>query len=67
MSANRQFESHNAPDPIVEELHRIREELAQKYGGDLNKYSEAARAHALALGFQFLTTGGVAPSAADGA
>jgi hypothetical protein len=40
-------------DPIVEELHAVRESLIEKYGGDLHAYSVAARAKAVALGFQF--------------
>lgn len=40
-------------DPIVEELHELRAQLLEKYQGDLHAYSEAARARALALGFQF--------------
>lgn len=42
-------------DPIVEELHEIRAELLEKHGGDLHALLEAARARALALGFQFTT------------
>jgi hypothetical protein len=41
-------------DPIVEELHAVRESLIEKYGGDLHAYSVAARANAVALGFQFV-------------
>ena len=42
-------------DPIVEELNEIRAQLLEKHGGDLHAISEAARARALALGFQFTT------------
>ena len=39
----------NAPlpwrDPVVAEIHAIREELAREYGGDLWAYSNAAVAH----------------------
>ena len=42
-------------DPIVEELHELRTQLLEKHGGDLHALSEAARARALALGFQFTT------------
>lgn len=42
-------------DPIVEELHEVRAQLLEKHGGDLHSLSEAARARALALGFQFTT------------
>ena len=42
-------------DPIVQELHEVREKLVEKYQGNLHTYSQAARAHALALGFQFTT------------
>jgi hypothetical protein len=43
-------------DPIVEELHAVRANLLQKYGGDMHAYSVAARANAVALGFQFMPT-----------
>lgn len=40
-------------DPIVQELHAVREKLVEKYQGNLHTYSQEARKHALALGFQF--------------
>ena len=40
-------------DPIVAELHAIRQQLHDEYNGDLNAYSLAATANALALGFKF--------------
>ena len=40
-------------DPIVQELHDIRAQLVEKYHGNMSAYSQAAKAHALALGFQF--------------
>jgi hypothetical protein len=40
-------------DPIVQELHDIRKKLVEKYHGNMAAYSQAAKAHALALGFQF--------------
>lgn len=43
-------------DPIGHELRAVREKLVEKYQGDLHAYSQAARAHALALGFQFTST-----------
>jgi len=48
-------QSQNAPwhDPIVQDLHDIRTQLVEKYHGDMSAYSQAAKAHALALGFQF--------------
>lgn len=39
-------------DPVVEELHRVRESLVEKYNGDLHAYSQAAKSHALDLGFK---------------
>lgn len=42
-------------DPIAQELHDIREKLVDQYQGNMRAYSQAARAHALALGFQFAT------------
>ena len=40
-------------DPVVQELHAVREQLIEKYHGDLHAYSKHATAHALALGFKF--------------
>lgn len=37
-------------DPVVAEIHAIREKLAQKYHGDLLAYSKAAEARCRALG-----------------
>ena len=42
-------------DPIVGELHELRAQLLEKYHGDIHAYSAAARARALALGFQLTT------------
>ena len=42
-------------DPIVGELHELRAQLLEKYYGDIHAYSDAARARALALGFQLTT------------
>lgn len=53
MAANPQIAQPDWNDPIVQELHAIREKLSEKFQGDLHAYSEAARAHALALGFRF--------------
>lgn len=53
MSANPQTTQPDSNDPIVQELHAVREKLAEKFQGDLHAYSAAARAHALALGFRF--------------
>ena len=47
--------SANWHDPIVAEIHLIRQELNDKYNGDLHAYSQAATANALALGFKFYT------------
>lgn len=40
-------------DPIVAEIHAIRQQLHDKYNGDLHAYSPAVTANALALGFKF--------------
>jgi hypothetical protein len=53
MNAKLQATQPEWHDPIVQELHTVREKLVEKYQGDLHSYSHAARAHALALGFQF--------------
>lgn len=37
-------------DPVVAEIHSIRERLAEHYHNDLLAYSEAAEAHCRALG-----------------
>lgn len=55
MNANPQTSPVAWHDPIVEELHELRAQLLEKYQGNLHAYSEAARARALALGFQFTT------------
>ncbi|WP_157817560.1 hypothetical protein [Candidatus Thiodictyon syntrophicum] len=39
-------------DPIVAELHTIREQLAERFHNDLAAYSRAAEAHCRELGFQ---------------
>jgi hypothetical protein len=43
----------NWHDPIVAEIHSIRQQLNEKYHGDLHAYSQAATASAVALGFKF--------------
>ena len=53
MNAKLQTTQLGWHDPIVQELHRVRDELVEKYQGNLHDYSQAARAHALALGFEF--------------
>lgn len=42
-------------DPIVQELHALREQLVAKYQGDMHAYSEACVRHTKALGFTFKT------------
>lgn len=41
-------------DPIVAEIHAIREQLAQRFHNDLAAYSRAADAHCRELGFHVL-------------
>jgi len=41
-------------DPIVAELHTIREQLAARFHNDLAAYSRAADAHCRELGFQIV-------------
>jgi len=41
-------------DPIVTELHAIRERLAERFHNDLAAYSETADAHCRALGFHIV-------------
>jgi hypothetical protein len=45
-------------DPVVQELHAVREKLVEEYQGNLHAYSLAARQRAIALGFQFTTITG---------
>jgi hypothetical protein len=40
-------------DPIIEELHQIREDLMSECGGDIKKFSVEAKEDALALGFKY--------------
>ena len=53
MASTPQIAPSEWQDPVVQELHAIREKLVDTYQGNLHAYTEAARAHALALGFQF--------------
>ncbi len=55
--SDQQTQSSPWHDPIVQELHDIRAQLVEKYQGNMTAYSQAAKAHALALGF------GLAPMA----
>jgi len=41
-------------DPIITELHAIRERLAERFHNDLAAYSETADAHCRALGFHIV-------------
>jgi hypothetical protein len=59
MSDQTQIQALLWHDPIVQELHDIREQLVKKYHED---NSQAAKAHALALGFRF---GPVGPGTTD--
>lgn len=53
----------NAPlpwrDPVVAEIHAIREELDREYGGDLLAYSNAAVAHCSRLNLHPVSMVGV--------
>ena len=51
-------------DPIVQELHALREQLVAKYQGDMHAYSEACVRHTKALGFTFKTLDSVKQSLA---
>jgi hypothetical protein len=42
-------------DPIVQELHALREQLVAKYQGGMHAYSEACVCRTKALGFTFKT------------
>jgi hypothetical protein len=41
-------------DPIIAELHALRERLAERFHNDLAAYSETANAHCRALGFHIV-------------
>jgi hypothetical protein len=51
-------------DPIVQELHALREHLVAKYQSDMHAYSEACVRHTNALGFTFKTLDSVKESLA---
>jgi hypothetical protein len=51
-------------DPIVQELHALREQLVAKYQGDMHAYSEACVRHTKALGFTLKTLDSVKESLA---
>ena len=53
-------------DPIVAEIHAIRQKLHDQYNGDLHAYSLAATANALALGFKFAKSTASLSAAAAG-
>lgn len=42
-------------DPIVRELHALREQMVAQYKGDIRLYTEACVARTQALGLQFKT------------
>jgi hypothetical protein len=44
-------------DPIVAEIHAIREQLAERFHNDLAAYSETTDAHCRALGFHMVQSG----------
>ena len=50
-------ESDVRHDPIVAEIHAIRERLAMRFQNDLAAYSLAAEAHCRALGFEYTKEG----------
>jgi len=41
-------------DPIIDEIHAVRERLAEQYHNDLIAYSQAAESHCLDLGFRIV-------------
>jgi hypothetical protein len=42
-------------DPIVQELHELREQMVVQHKGDMRSYTEACVARTQALGFRFKT------------
>ena len=61
MNANLQAPGSDWHDPIVEELHEVRQKLQEQYQGNLHTYSSAARAHTLALGFKLIVAPALPP------
>jgi hypothetical protein len=59
MMSNAQHQQTSLPkawqDPIVQELHALREQMVVQYKGDMHSYTEACVARTRALGFQFKT------------
>lgn len=54
MNANLPIAQAEWRDPIVEEIHAVRQQLVEKFQGDSHAFSKAATATSLALGFQFV-------------
>lgn len=52
-------------DPIVADIHAIREHLAEQYHNDLAAYSRAAEAHCRALGFRMIESPRRQPSTGE--
>jgi hypothetical protein len=52
-------------DPIVAEIHAIRERLAEQYHNDLVAYSQAAEMHCQALGFRIAESPRLKPGAGE--
>lgn len=52
-------------DPVVAEIHKVRETLAEQYHNDLVAYSEAAQEHCRALGFKFASNRHREPSTTE--
>lgn len=62
MNSNLQAPGSDWHDPIVQELHELRQKLQEQYQGNLHAYSSAARAHALALGFKLTAVQALPPA-----
>jgi hypothetical protein len=59
MMSNAQHQPAPLPktwqDPIVQEIHALREQMLAQYKGDMHSYTVACVACTQALGFQFKT------------
>ena len=46
--------TQSCDDPVIAEIHAIRQHFAEQYHNDLVAYSQAAETHSRALGFQMV-------------
>lgn len=61
------MKTHTEPDPIVEELHAIRREIAARFGNDLHRIAADARERQAASGLPVWSGSGPSESFAHSA